>query len=68
MRPPPVNVLAVPLVSDSKIFAVSLLKVSPVVVSVVQTVPVPLSVHSPEPIVIVRVLLLLEANVVQVKL
>jgi hypothetical protein len=59
---PGVKVLAVVEVSDKVIFVVPELNVSPVVVPVSHTVPVPDNVHVPEPIVSDLVLLLLEAN------
>ena len=48
--------------------AVSLLNVRLATVPVFQTFPVPLSVHNPEPIVMVRVLLFEELNVKDVTL
>ena len=67
-RPPPAKVLLLIVVLESKMLAVCLLKVRPVVVAVLQTVPVPLNVHRPDPIVIVLELLLLEEKTEQVRL
>jgi hypothetical protein len=61
-KPPPEKVRADVDGLESRILAVSLLRVRPVVVAVLHIVPVPLSVHKPEPIVRVRVLELLDKN------
>ena len=62
VSPPPEKVLAVVDVSVILIVEVSWPSVSPVIVAVVQTVPVPDSVQVPLPIVITLVFELLEEN------
>ena len=65
---PPVKVLLVVVVLDKRIFAVFLLNVRFVIKRVSHTAPVPLNVHSPDPIVMVRTFVLLELNLVHVRL
>ena len=67
-KSPPLNCLEVALVSEKRIVEVLAFNVRFVDVDVVQTVLVPLKVHVPDPIVMVRTLLFDEANVVEVRL
>jgi hypothetical protein len=68
LKPPETKVLATVDVLDNRMSAVPLLRVSPVMVVVLHTAPVPVRVHKPEPIDRVRVLLLLLLNVLSVTL
>ena len=66
VRPPPKRFLSVLLVSEITIVEVFELNVSPVVKLVFHTCPVPVTVHVPEPIVTVRVAVVLLVKTVHV--
>ena len=65
VSPPPLNVFVCELASVTFIVEVHSVRVNPVIVAIFHTVPVPESVSVPDHIVIVRVLELVEANVVK---